>query len=360
MKPSFLPSTDPKKPLPTAKDGKSIPKSSKSSKKAKKSKKSVTSASESESESSSSHKRSKKSKKSKKPKKSKKSKKSISSSESESGEITSDASSVGSDADVELAAALEQRKNSDGVWGKFYSQLGSHDLETLAETEQIFGEVDQPIYEVVRAGGNVIVNFNKKVSGLRKKWGILKGSFDKKKHVKKAERKVVVTMIETSIKFIDDWIQDFNPNSYSKSAISAIIAKYEERLTKALLGARTCKTVITKLKGLVKSNSNLQHVSYSKLCFWNPQPRGFKNQQKSRKGYKNNYYGGGYNGGYGGYNGGYGGYNNYGGYNGYQDYGAGGSGGGSQGGNQTKNSGKGSGGSNANKNEGQGSSSRRF
>ena len=268
----------------------------------------------------------KKSKKKKKSKKSKKPPKSSSDDDKESGELSSENSDAGSDANKELAAALLQQEKSEGIWGQVFTGLHSHDLETLMETDEIFSSIDKPLYEVIYQGGFVIVNLNKSIKSLARKWSILKSSFDKKKsRLAKKERENIENMIKASTNFIDDWLENFSANSFAKAAISAIISRYEDRVFKSLIGARTAKEIIVKLKGLLKAHHQLQNVSWAKLCNWSAEKRGFKSSNNSRgngRG-RGNRYGKQNNGGYyhnvgynGGYDGGYGGHSAYGGFSG--------------------------------------------
>ena len=255
----------------------------------------------------------------------------------ESGEISTDGSEAESDANKELAAALSQKEKSQGIWGQVFSGLHSHDLEILAETDEIFSTIDRPLYEVLIHGGSVIVALNKSIKSLAKKWAILKSAFQKKKkNIEKKERANIKNMIKATIAFLDDWLENFSANSYAKASISSVIARYEERVLKSLIGASVAREIVTKLKGLLKSHSQLQNICWSKLCTWSATPRGFgrnSNQRGGRGrgnrqgranygGYNSNYYGGagyGYNGGFNGYGGGY--YNGYGsGYNGGYGY----------------------------------------
>ena len=298
-------------------------------------------------------KKSKKKKNSKSGEKnSKKSKKSSSSKnpEDDSGESkeSGEISESESDSDMfdELETAILKRERGEGVWSHIFTGLNSHDLETLQATMDIFGEIDKPIYDVIVSGGGVILALNKSVKSLAKKWGLLEGSFDKrKKKVEKNERKRIENMLKATLSFLEEWQEDFSPNSYSKSAISSVISRYEEPTTRVLVGSRTAKEICTKLKGLLKTNHKLQHVSWSKLGNWEVTPRGFTGQNSGQNRKKKNFYGsgfsygGGYGGGYGSGFGGYGygaGYGGYGaGYGGYNNYGPSGSGNG--GGNKNKN-----------------------
>ena len=273
----------------------------------------------------------KKIKKKKKSKKSKKSSKTSSDEDRESGELSS-FSDAGSDANKELAAALLQQEKSEGIWGQIFSGLHSHDLETLMETSEIFASIEKPLYDVIYQGGYVIVNLNKSIKSLARKWSILKSSFDKKKsRLPRKERDNIENMIKASIKFLEDWLENFSANSYAKAAISAIISRYEDRVFKSLIGARTAKQIIVKLKGLLKAHHQLQNVSWAKLCNWSPEKRGFKGANNHRnnnrgRGNKGRYSNAGYNQNYG-YYGNFDGYGGYGGYGGF-----GGSGGTSYGG----------------------------
>ena len=270
------------------------------------------------------------SKKSKKKKKAKQSFKHSSidyEEERESGEISSDTSagsdSEGSlDANQELAAALSQKEKAQGIWGQVFTGLHSHDLQILAETDEIFSTIDKPLYEVLIHGGSVIINLNKSIKSLSKKWAILKSAFEKKKKtIEKKERGNIENMIKATISFLDDWLETFSANSYAKASISSVIARYEERVLKSLLGASTAREIVIKLKGLLKSHHQLQNVSWAKLGNWSAAQRGFSkgpNNKNNGRGRGNRHgrihYGGSYsnfNGGggygYGGYGGGYGG-----------------------------------------------------
>ena len=158
----------------------------------------------------------KKSKKSGKSKKSKKAKSaeppatlsdsasSTQSSSSESGELSD--GSV--DVDEELSLAMSAQKRDEGCWGKIYSSLSSHDLEILACTAEAFGNIDKPLYDIPVFGSASLITFNKTVNGLKRKWSILKGSFEKKKKsVSGAEKKKIENMIEASVGFIDEWLR---------------------------------------------------------------------------------------------------------------------------------------------------------
>ena len=93
------------------------------------------------------------------------------------------------------------------MWGKIYSSLSSHDLEILACTAEAFGEIDRPLYDVPILGSASLTTFNKTIHGLKRKWNILKGSFEKRKaRVAKDERKKIENMIDCSVKFIDEWL----------------------------------------------------------------------------------------------------------------------------------------------------------
>ena len=133
--------------------------------------------------------------------------------------------------------------------------------------------VSDTIGKVLYMGGSAVVQFNKNLGLLVKKWGILKTQTEKKiekKRINSKEKTPLNNMIKGTEKILDEFTKDFSATNYSKSAIQTLVNKYDDKLLKALLGVRSCKEVSTKLKGLIRSSRNLASVSWATLSTYKP------------------------------------------------------------------------------------------
>ena len=194
-----------------------------------------------------------------------------------------------------LAACLDDREAGEGCWGLTYASLSTADMMILNDTEEFFMGVPDVVGKVIFQGGQAVVQFNKNLGFMVKKWAIMKKQIERKiekKRIGSKEKTALENMIKGTQKILDEFSKDFSATNYSKAAIQTMIIKFDDKLMKALLGSRSCKEVSTKLKGLIRSNRNLTSVSWATLSTYKPrlnegQRGGFSGQRHNNNSNKN-------------------------------------------------------------------------
>ena len=141
------------------------------------------------------------------------------------------------------------------------------ELNLSNETFETFRDVHENIGQVFYKGGTAIIEFNKSVRSLHKKWSILQKSVISRK-IKKSEKSAVLLMIAATLDFLAEIQFEFSSASYAKSALPALVLKFDEDVTKRLMGEKACKEVMVKLRGLIKNNRSFPTISWAKLGEW--------------------------------------------------------------------------------------------
>ena len=141
------------------------------------------------------------------------------------------------------------------------------ELNLTNETYETFRDCHENIGQVFYKGGSSIIEFNKSIRALHKKWSILQSSVLTRK-IKKSEKPAILQMISASLDFLSEIQYEFSSASYAKSALPALVLKFEEEVTKKLMGEKACKEVVVKLRGLIKNNRSFPTISWAKLGEW--------------------------------------------------------------------------------------------